>query len=167
MRTYPYAAIKFKKDEISYWLDFVNKRIGKEYFYKSKVIKSINGDVTNKLHLTLLYGFNDPSEYVQIRKYLNSIKINSVSINKPALFNGFNELYKILVLEVDDSGNKLIHTRVDLMGRFSYEPSVQHYKFKPHVTLAYVDTNFELDESFTLGIKSTALQIDSLELRGV
>jgi len=44
------------------------------------VIKSIKGDVTDDLHLTVLYGFNKPSEKEKIKDYIDKTELEDLEI---------------------------------------------------------------------------------------
>lgn len=139
-----YVEITFNQDEVNSFKELVNSVCKPEDFYTSDTISRINGDVTSKLHLTLYYGLIDQQiNEKEIKNHVSQIDITTVKLGKPFLKVGFKGLYKILMIEVLDEDNKLKEAHESLKQFAHVETSPV---FMPHITLAYVQPEYEIGD---------------------
>ena len=140
-KKYAYVECLLGNDVITELKDLVAKVVTDDNFYYSDVISRISGDVTAKAHLTLFYGL-DESEMnnSELKDYIKNIEIAELQLNNFMLFDGYQNMYKVLCIEVDDSSQKLLAISRKL-SQFKHEGD---YEFKPHITLAYVKADYVL-----------------------
>jgi hypothetical protein len=146
MINYGYISISFTDNDVKSISILVDDICNKDKLYYSPVINYIQGKVSGKLHLTIFYGLiNNKVDKYSLNEYIKNIKLKHLMLGRIYLKWGYNNLYKILCIEVlDDNGElKLIY---DGFKDFDYERSVQH-EFDPHLTLAYVKPDFGLKYS--------------------
>ncbi|MBE2280435.1 MAG: hypothetical protein IAE91_08595 [Ignavibacteriaceae bacterium] len=125
-----------------YLNDVVSKIVSEIEYYYSPVVPRIKGNVTDNAHLTFFYGLKPEAiENADLNKLLSSVQIKELKLKELSLLNGFESLYKILIVTVDDS-DKTLSTVVNKIRKFSDRPN--SYEFKPHITLAYVSSDYEL-----------------------
>lgn len=146
MKNLSYVAIKFSDEDKKAFSAFLHSVCDEDDFFCSPVIKSIKGDVTDDLHLTVLYGFNKPSEKEKIKNYIDKIELENLEIEGIDFLSGYRGMYKVLVLSIKDKGGKLLELHKNLKKKFSFDEEVQHEKFIPHVTLAYLKKDVEENE---------------------
>lgn len=142
-----YVALTFNSEIKDKLRNILSQNYTSRDYYKSPVVSGINGDVIDDLHLTIFYGFNQPDEHTAIRSYLNSIILQPIEVTGAKILSGYQDLYKVLVLEVDDRDQFLYSIHEYLKDNFSYDATVQHPDFLPHITLAYLvndEDNFDM-----------------------
>ena len=103
------------------------------------------GNVTDKLHLTLFYGFNDELlNKVELSKFINKIKLREIKIRGLGFFPVGNHNCDVLHLQIKDDNGELrkIHEELKAFPHFSED---QKFEYTPHVTIAYVKKNFNLN----------------------
>ncbi len=130
------------KQEISRWV----KSLKKEDFYTTMIDGQVEGgDVSEKLHLTLFYGFDESLvEKDKIIEHINSIKLESVEVDKVGFFPLDKYNCKILFLKIKDNNNLLKKIHNDL-GLFPNVLKYQESEYVPHITIAYVKKDFNMD----------------------
>lgn len=144
MKKIGYVEIKIDKTTSTYFGDVVKSICCDSELYKSDVIDYINGDVTNNLHFTLFYGCTPTVSNLKILKdYVTRIKLSKLVLGKLFLLNGYNDSYNVLCIEVTDVDGRLKQMS-DKIASFGYDTLMVHNKFMPHLTLAYVKTNYTL-----------------------
>jgi len=144
MKNLGYVEAKIDEFSIKTFHRLILKICHKNDFYKSDVIDYINGDVTNKLHLTLFYGCNVTGvKLKQLKNYVRNIKLSKLNLGRLFLIPGYKNLYQVLCVEVIDGNNELKNTSNNI-SNFGYDSSVVHDKFTPHLTLAYVNSNYKV-----------------------
>ena len=146
MKNLSYVAIKFSDEDKKSFNAFLHSICDEDDFFRSPVIKSIKGDVTDDLHLTVLYGFNKTSEKETIKNYIGKIKLEDLEIEGVDFLSGYRGMYKVLVLSIKDKGSKLLKLHKNLKKKFSFDEEVQHERFIPHVTLAYLKKDVREDK---------------------
>lgn len=163
-KRYGYVEFLLDKEEIDFFKSIVKNIVPKEQFYFSESVPRIAGDVSSKAHFTLFYGLetreiNNP----ELKDLVLSVKVNEVKIKNLELWNGYQNLYRILCIEIDDSDKILFNFFQNLL-KFSHSSELAKREFKPHITLAYVQNSFQLPESYilpkqTIRIRETRLAI--------
>jgi 2'-5' RNA ligase len=139
-----YVEITFNDEEVKSFKELVNTVCKPEDFYRSDTIARINGDVTDKLHLTIFYGLIDQQiNENEIKKHIATFDIKSIKLAKPFLKTGFKSLYKVLMIEVLDEENILLDSHNSLK-QFAHMETQQ--VFLPHITLAYVQPEYEIGD---------------------
>jgi 2'-5' RNA ligase len=142
-----YVEILFNSEEKQILINRVRSLLNQNDLYYSDVVQRIAGDVTKSLHLTLYFGLIDEDiDHSDLRNVLEKINIKEVKIKSIDLWNGYQDLYKILVLSIDDS-DKLL---AKYSNQFSKFPHEKEYEFKPHITLAYVKNTFVMPNTIVL-----------------
>jgi 2'-5' RNA ligase len=139
-----YVEITFNDQEVQSFKELVNSVCKPEDFYYSDTISRIHGDVTEKLHFTLYYGLIDQQiNEKEIKNHLSTLDIKSIRLGKPFLKVGFKGLYKVLMIEVLDEDKKLEEAHNSLK-QFAHMETSQI--FLPHITLAYVQPEYEIGD---------------------
>ena len=146
MKNLSYVAIKFSDEYKKAFSVFLHSVCDEDDFFRSSVIKSIKGDVIDDLHLTVLYGFNKPSEKEKIKKYIDRIELEDLEVEGIDFLSGYRGMYRVLVLSIKDKGGRLLKLHKNLKKKFSFDEEVQHEKFIPHVTLAYLKKDVKENE---------------------
>ncbi len=139
MYDYGYVSALFHQKDINYFSDLIKNICKKIDLYGEK------GDVTKKLHLTLLYGIIENMKVKkEIEEYVSKIDLEEIQLGVLGLFSiPNNNKFKILYVEVIDQDKTLskIHKELKM---FPYEKSVQHDPFVAHLALAYVIPDFKI-----------------------
>jgi len=136
-----------------YFKDTLNKVVSEQQFYYSDVISRIAGDVTDKAHFTIFFGLKEFEIHnPELQEIVKSININELVPIKLFLIDGFQGLYKVLCLEISDEDKSLI-TLSKKMNEFEHEERLEKREFKPHITLAYVNADYQIPQNFELDIQ--------------
>jgi 2'-5' RNA ligase len=144
MKDYGYIEITFPPREITKFVDLTKKICLDRDYYYSPVIDYIQGNVSKKLHLTLFYGIiSSEIDEASLIKYVRGIKLKRLKLGKLFLLPGYKNLYQVLCVEVLDS-QKTLERISQSFKKFKYEESVQHNRFEPHLTLAYLEPKYKL-----------------------
>ena len=145
MSNFEHIEIVFKKKDVLIFQRLTKSLCKKNDLYFSDIIKSIKGDVSSKLHLTIFYGLvHEKLDKVRLDKHIKQIKIPTLKLGNLFLMSGYKNLYQVLSVEVLDENNKLKEIAKSFK-KFPFEESVQ-LGFKPHLTLAYLKPNFKPGE---------------------
>lgn len=156
----PYIEITLNKSSIDKLSQLVERIVPIEQYYKSPVVDYINGNVTNTAHLTLYYGIDTKHiESAELKEILSNHEIDCLEVKDIRLVSGYQNLYQILWLEIDDKENKLQNLSEKLRQFKSKESPDQ--EFKPHITLAYIENSFQLKDK----IDKTNLYLEVAETR--
>lgn len=150
MNNLGYVEVKIDKTGTEIFHQLVMRICNKDDFYKSDVVNYINGDVTSKLHLTIFYGCNATGKQLKMLKnYVNKINLPELKLDKLFLLPGYQNLYQILCVKVIDKDNKLKKIYQDI-SNYGHDPKIIHSKFLPHLTLAYVRSDYKIPPKFTV-----------------
>lgn len=144
-KNYAFIEITFSKEDKNYFYNLVQGIVHNDSLYYSPVIERIKGNMANTLHCTLFYGLRPESiDNLELRHLINEANINIKEIQLGDLFfiEGYQGLYRVLCIEVLDK-DKYLETLSNEIGNFS---DVE-YKFKPHLTLAYVRPGYSLPKT--------------------
>ncbi len=152
-KKFAYAELIFFKNATKQFKKIVKGVVSKEQFYYSDQISRIRGDVTDKIHFTLFYGLDESvMNNKELDKLLKKIKIKKLDLNKLVLFEGYQGMYKVLGVEVDDKDN-VLHNLSKKMLDFEHDEELGKREFKAHITLAYVQPDYVLPKQYFLDKK--------------
>jgi len=150
MNQFGYIEATFSRKDLLTFASLVTDLCTRDDFYYSNVVDYIRGDVSSKLHITIFYGLiNEDIHTYALRKDVRNITLKTLKLGKLFLVPGYKKMYKILCLEVLDKDNRLKHIHEHFKS-YKFNQSVQHKKFMPHLTLAYVKPSFELKQHIRL-----------------
>lgn len=138
------------------------KIVNQSDFYKSPVMEHINGDVTSRAHITLYFGLNpNVVNNQKLIDLINNSSINELELGDYALMNGYQDLYKILIVEVMDNDSKLSNLVNQIQ---EFDNNEKKYVFKPHITLAYVNYDYELPKQLPELIKTVNADVPRISI---
>lgn len=137
-----YAAVEFDEASQKHVMDWSMQLKSSDLVTANINGKIKGGNVTEKLHLTIFYGFDednlDQSNLVALITKLDIPTVNIVGIGMfPAKEFDCNVLY----FSVSDESGKLQSAFERLKG-FPHFANHQNINFKPHITIAYVTKDF-------------------------
>lgn len=137
-----FVEITFNNEVEDYFKKLVNQLVPEKFLYSSDVVSHIRGNMANSLHLTLFFGLeNYQIDNPEINKIINSTTFKEIKLGKLFFFEGYENLYRVLCVEVLDEDKKLFN----LSKKFeSFAPDREPKEFKPHLTLAYVTNDYEI-----------------------
>lgn len=133
-----YITVSFlekEKIEIINWSKIISD---KDLYFAKKDGKIDGGNVTDDLHLTLFYGFDeDKINKNDIKKIMDSINFESIEIEDVGFFSLPDQEYKVLYLAVKDKKNRIkkYHEELKILPHFV---EYQKFKFTPHIAIAFV-----------------------------
>lgn len=141
-----YFQIVFQDNDKQLISKLTKRMFTKKDLFKSVVVDYIDGDVTYDLHMTLFYGIkNEKLNLDDVARYLEQVKVNAVELGGIRFFIGYQNQYKVAYLEVVDREAKLSNLASSFK-KFPFDDSVQYEIYKPHITLAYLKNNFNVDK---------------------
>ena len=143
-KDHAFVEIVFSAKVKQYFKKLVNKLVQKESLYDSPVAGHIRGDMTGTLHCTLFFGLQP--EALRDTKLLSLIQnsgIDKIKLGGFFFFEGYENLYRVLCLEVKDEDHRLLELSKKIEG-FVKGKEAKEKEFKPHLTLAYVDKDYTL-----------------------
>lgn len=137
-----YVELTISTEDKEYLNKITNQIVAEDQFYFSDVMPHIKGNVTPDAHFTFFYGL-DPStkDDVNLRELIDSFELRDLKLGEFILLDGFQGLYKVLCVEVLEE-NRELSNFVNKIRKFSDKPN--SYQFRPHITLAYVTSDFSL-----------------------
>lgn len=105
--------------------------------------KKEGGNVTDDLHLTLFYGFDDEKiNKEDLIGFINNNTIKKLSIGKLGFFPVPQYKCNILYLKIDNEN--ILEKMHDSLKKFPYFEKFQNNKFVPHITIAYIKDSFDI-----------------------
>lgn len=123
------------KKEIESWSMIVRDE---DLYTISNENKKDGGNITDKLHLTLFYGFDENLLNMdEVLKFIDNIKLDIVKINGLGTFPVTGHNCKILFLKVDDDEDIIKNIHEELK-KFPYFSEYQKLKFIPHIAIAFI-----------------------------
>ncbi|MEP7103257.1 MAG: hypothetical protein ABI721_00935 [Candidatus Dojkabacteria bacterium] len=163
MNNFGYVELKFTSDSIRQLSAIVENIVKEDQLYFSDVVPRIQGDVTDKAHLTLFYGLTDAAlNNPELKTFVDSLEIESLELGELNLLEGYQGMYKVLYIELRDDTNYLKGISEKII-QFGADEDLAKREFKPHITLAYVSNNFKIPTDYRL--PETNLGIESVEVR--
>src|SRR5680860_894229 len=129
-----------EKMEIINWSKIIND---KDLYFTKKDGKIDGGNVTDDLHLTLFYGFDeDKINKNDIKKIIDSINFKSIEIEDVSIFSLPDQEYKVLYLAVKDKEGRIkeYHEELKTLPHFV---EYQKFKFTPHIAIAFLKKEFD------------------------
>jgi 2'-5' RNA ligase len=141
-----FVELKFSQDTVKIFDKFLKEIIPENMLYYSPVAEHIRGNMSKTLHCTIFFGLNEQAiANVELKKILNENQIKLIELGELSYINGYENLYKVLIINILDRDGKLnsLHNKIeDFALREDTDFKVR--EFKPHLTLAYVQNEFEL-----------------------
>ncbi|OGY78930.1 MAG: hypothetical protein A3B74_03495 [Candidatus Kerfeldbacteria bacterium RIFCSPHIGHO2_02_FULL_42_14] len=105
----------------------------------------VGGYATDDLHLTLFYGFDEYRiNIVDIQKWISTTTLKKIEIEKVGAFALPVQEYKIIYLAIRDKNGKIKKLHKELKN-FPHFPKYRRSKFIPHITIAFVNKEFNED----------------------
>ncbi len=138
-----YVAIEFEEASKQAVADWVSQISESDLVTATINGKIEGGNVTNRLHLTLLYGL-DENALVQdeLSDFIIALPKPIVRVIGIGTFPQEVFACKTLYLEVSDDSGELQATH-ERLKNFPYFSKYQKHEYKPHITIAYVATRFD------------------------
>ena len=128
-----------EKKEIINWAKMIQD---KDLYVISKNGKTDGGNVTDDLHLTLFYGFNETLiNKDDIEDFVYNINLKNIEIEKVGVFFPMDQEYKVLYLSVKDEGGSIKKYHEGLK-KFPHFVEFQKFEYVPHITIAFVKKDF-------------------------
>ncbi|MDD2657247.1 MAG: 2'-5' RNA ligase family protein [Candidatus Pacebacteria bacterium] len=140
-----YVAIEFddvSKREVANWASQISEGDLVTTAIDGKIE---GGNVTDKLHLTLFYGLDENAiNQGELSDFISMLPKPAVHVTGVSAFLQDAFACKTLYLEVTDDLGELqsIHERLKDFSHFS---KYQEHNYKPHITIAYVITEFDVN----------------------
>lgn len=150
MNKHTYVELNFDQESKDYFSSIVKEMVHEDELYFSDEVERIRGDVTGKLHLTLFYGLDaEEVNNPELKKFVDEINLKDLNLKFGyfRLFRGYQDMYKVLNIEVLDEDKKLLEIYNGLKLFKADEEYVQR-EFKPHLTLAYVQPDYRFPYKF-------------------
>jgi len=152
-KKFAYVELMFFKNATKQFKKIVKDVVSKEQFYYSDQISRISGDVTDKIHFTLFYGLDESvMNNKELKKLLKKIEVKKLDLSKLVLFEGYQGMYKVLCVEVNDE-DKTLYNLSEKMLDFEHDEELGKREFKAHITLAYVQPDYVLPKQYALDKK--------------
>lgn len=146
-KDHAFVEIIFSAQDKQYFKNLVNKLVKKDSLYDSPVAEHIRGDMTDTLHCTLFFGLQPEAIHdSELLSLLQNSGLSKISLGDFFFFEGYENLYKVLCLEVKDEDHKLLEVSKKIEG-FVKGKEVKEKEFKPHLTLAYVNKDYKLPDN--------------------
>lgn len=145
-KDHAFVEILFSSKDKKYFKDLVNTIVSEESLYYSPVAEHIRGDMTDTLHCTLFFGLQPEAvNDMELLSLLQNSGLDRIELGDFFFFEGYENLYRVLCLEVKDENNRLLDLSKKIEG-FVSGREVKEKEFKPHLTLAYVQKDYKLPE---------------------
>lgn len=158
-----FVELKFNEETIDSFDKFLKNIIPEEMLYSSPVAEHIRGNMSKTLHCTVFFGLSENTKNnIELKEIIKQNALNEIKLGELSYINGYENLYKVLVIEVLDKDgklNKLFNSIEDFA--LKEDPDFRVREFKPHLTLAYVQNNYKLPND----LPSLPNQIDVSEIK--
>lgn len=168
MRDKAFVELKFNSDTVKIFDNLLKEISPENMLYYSPVAEHIRGNMSKTLHCTIFFGLNEKSvSNIELRKMLNENHIEKIELGDLSYINGYENLYKILVINIQDRDGKLnsLHNKIEDFALIE-DPDFRVREFKPHLTLAYVQNGFILPNNLpklpeTIDVNETRVSLVS------
>lgn len=162
-KKFAYVELVFYKNVRKHFKKIVRDVVSKDQFYYSDVVSRIRGDVSDKVHFTLFYGLEETVlNNKDLARVIKKMQIKELKLKKLVLFEGYQGMYKVLCVEVDDDDKSLFSLSQKML-EFEHDEEHGKREFKPHITLAYVQPNYELPKNYS--IEDKKIRVKKIELK--
>ncbi len=162
-KKFAYVELIFYKNASKHFRKMVKDVVSRDQFYYSDVVSRIRGDVTGKIHFTLFYGLEESVlNNHDLAKIIKKMQIKELKLKKLVLFDGYQSMYKVLCVEVDDE-DKILYSLSQKMLEFEHDEEHGKREFKPHITLAYVQPDYELPKNYS--IENKKIRVKKIQLK--
>lgn len=163
-KQFAYVELLFYENTKKYFKKVVREIVPNHELYYSDVISRICGDVTDKLHFTVFYGLDKSAlKNRDLKELVKKIRIKELKMKKLVLFEGYQMLYKVLCVEVDEEDKNLFLLSRRILD-FEHDTELEKREFKPHITLAYVRPEYVLPSDYTLEKKEVRVKRSQLSV---
>lgn len=159
-----FVELKFSEAVISIFDNFIKETIPENMLYYSPVAEHIRGNMSKTLHCTVLFGLTEDSRKNEsLKNLIDRNKVEKIYLGKLSYIAGYENLYKVLVIEILDNDGKLnkLHKALESFA-LKEDPDFKVREFKPHLTLAYVQNEFELPSN--LPELAEFIEVEKLEV---
>jgi 2'-5' RNA ligase len=161
-KKFAYVELIFYENAKGYFKKVVKDVVTKDQLYYSDVVSRISGDVTDKIHFTLFYGLAESVlDNTKLKEFIKDTQIEELKLKQLVLFEGYQNLYKVLCVEVDDEDRMLKGVSQKMLD-FEHDEELGKREFKPHITIAYVQPDYELPTDYS--IKEDTVSIKKIRL---
>jgi len=114
----------------------------KDFVYQKVNNKKKGGNVSKKLHLTMLFGFIWNKENLKlIKTYFKKNKLDKISTEEISSFEIQEYDCRVVILKIDDPEKLLLKINKDLQILLKTE---NKHKFIPHLSFAYVNKEVDI-----------------------
>lgn len=159
---YAYVELLFEENTKDYFKGIVQNVVDQDQFYYSDVVKRISGDVTDKIHFTLFYGIEETEiDNPKLKQLVSQLQVKELLVKGLTLFSGYQDLYRVLCVEIADEDNYLESLSKQLL-QFKHAGEFGQREFKPHITLAYIQPQFKLPANYV--VKSNVIKVEEARL---
>lgn len=141
-----FVELKFSHDTVKIFNNLLKEIIPENMLYYSPVVEHIRGNMSKTLHCTIFFGLNEQViSNAELQKILNENQIDEIELGDLSYINGYENLYKVLVINILDRDGKLnsLHNKIEDLA-LKEDPDFRVREFKPHLTLAYVQNEYML-----------------------
>lgn len=141
-----FVELTFSQETKSIFDTFTKSIVPEDMFYSSPVTPHIKGNMTKVLHTTIFFGLR-PSlvQNSYLKEILHKAEIKQIKLGSLAFIDGYQGLYKVLVIEIDDSDQKLVLLNKNISEfALGINRGPAKREFRPHLTLAYVKNEYAI-----------------------
>lgn len=142
-----FIELKFSMDTVKIFDNFLKEIIPENMLYYSLVAE--HGNMSKTLHCTIFFGLNENvKSNVELKTMLAENQIDAIHLGELSYINGYENLYKVLVINIQDRDGKLnsLHNKIENFA-LQEDPDFRDREFKPHLTLAYVQNEYRLPDN--------------------
>ncbi len=133
-------------------LEFSEEQKKKISIWAKEFIGEVEENVTDDLHLTVFYGLNDDLlDDEKLNDVLSHNTISDVVIGKVETFSLPSQSYKVVYFSIENTEKiKNLHEKLK---EFPYFEEYQKLIYTPHITIAFVNKDFDTSKLSYTGSK--------------
>jgi hypothetical protein len=159
-----FIELKFNQETKDLFNNFINNIVTESMLYYSPVVEHIKGNMSKTLHCTALFGLHEQyKDNLQLKEIIKSNFVSKIELGKLFFINGYQDLYKVLVIEILDTSKELanLHNALESFA-VKENPRFKSREFKPHLTLAYVENDYEIP--MDLPMLPSSIEVDGIDV---